>query len=99
MDSITIEQATKIAENKVLENTPGRDFIIFYNETKEYEFGWVFSFAPRKYAETRSMDDLIPGLGPLVVDRDGKSEFLTTSVDPAITIPQHLKEWQVRQAK
>jgi hypothetical protein len=40
---------------------------------QEYEFGWVFIYATRKFVETGDVKDALVGGAPLIVDRhDGQ---------------------------
>lgn len=47
---------------------------------QEYSFGWVFFAASEKYIETGGpIGDMIPGMGPLVVDRKRHVQFLSSA--------------------
>lgn len=96
MISIDANQAAAIAAREIKRVGPTHDFVILEDQTEERPFGWVFVYVPRRYLETRSPNDLVPGNGPLVVERDGKVAFLTTSVPPPIAIAEYERLWHAR---
>lgn len=96
-NTITRERATQIAQQTVAGLSPDAEFVINSSATVEKEFGWVFFYTPKKYAETGDRKYLVPGAGPLVVLRaDGRTMFLTTSVPPQAAIEEFDKEWRKR---
>jgi hypothetical protein len=94
MDTITLEQAQRVARQRLDEVAPQHQFVIMGEKTKQFSFGWVFYFAPKKFFETRSPSDLVPGYGPLVVDKDRTAQFLPSSIPPEVAIENHRREWE-----
>jgi hypothetical protein len=96
MAEITLSDALSIARNELKranEKDSRYDLVIDESSTQEYPFGWVIEIAPRKYLKTRDPDDMPPGVGSYIVDRDGTIDYMTTAVSPSIIIEFHLKEW------
>jgi hypothetical protein len=95
---ITREQALAVAR-KTVAGIEGAERVINEDKIAENPYGWVFFYSPRRYLQTHSPGDLIPGDGPLVVERaDGRTEFLTTSVPPAVAVAEFERRWRERQA-
>jgi hypothetical protein len=90
MVSITFEQAEEIARNE-LKKSPEFDFVIIDSDTKEYPFGWVFTYVPRKFLEKRDIMNIIVGRSPFIVNREGEIFELPFNSDGAIE--SYLKEW------
>ena len=99
MDTITLEQAQRIALRQLVEIAPERALVILADRTTEYSFGWVFSFVPEKFLKSQNPSDLVLGLGPLVVNRDRTAAFLPSSVPPEIAIENHRREWEASHPK
>jgi hypothetical protein len=92
---ITAEQALEIARKTVAGIEGGSEYVILEDQTVEKPFGWVFSYAPKKYVETKDMKYLRPGDGPLVVQReDGTTFFVSTSVPPNVAIAEIELRWR-----
>ncbi|WP_042777564.1 YrhB domain-containing protein [Sinorhizobium fredii] len=70
------------------------DFIVQTDRTQEREFGWVLFYTTRRFAETGDPSSLVPGVGPVVVMRDGKIVPLTTSAPPKLAIATFETEWR-----
>jgi hypothetical protein len=96
MTSIDVNQAAAIAAREIKDVGPTHDFVILDDKTEEHPFGWVFFYVPRRYLETRNPNDLVPGNGPLVVERDGRTTFLPTSVPPPVAIAEYERGWRTR---
>ena len=96
MASIDVNQAAAIAAEEIRREGAEHDFVILEDQTEEHPFGWVFFYVPRRYLETGSPNDLVPGNGPLVVERDGQMTFLTTSVPPEVAIAEYERAWRAR---
>ena len=67
--------------------------VLMPEDTKEYEFGWVFFYAPKKYLETRDPDDTVPGTAPLIVNFEGNVVPISSSVPPDVAISTYREEW------
>lgn len=62
------------------ENYECPELIIDEDSTQERPFGWVFFWNSKEYYETRDLGKVIPGCGPIVVDRcDGSVTELMTA--------------------
>ncbi len=60
---------------------------IVSEKTQSYDFGYVIFYAPKKFLETKNPADLVPGIGPLVVDfRDNQAHPLPSAVNPEVAI-------------
>jgi hypothetical protein len=64
---ITYEQAIMILEDYLKSNQI--PYQVFYDQTKEYKFGWVFHI--RRGTEE---DPPVPGYGPIAIFGDGRLE-------------------------
>ncbi len=97
-EAITREQAVAIAR-RVVAGIEGPERVLEDGRTVEKPYGWVFFYASRKYLESRHPGDLIPGDGPLVVERaGGRTQFLPTSVPPAAAMTEFERRWRERPA-
>ena len=54
---------------------PNHELVILGEQ--EYEFGWVFVYATKKFVETRDVKHMLAGNAPLIVDRDDGQIYLT----------------------
>ncbi len=99
MNEISFEQAHAVATEMLAATAPEHDFVLTGDEARKYPFGWVFSFAPRKFLYSKDRRDLVPGYGPLVVDSDGSVEFLPSSVPPETAIRLFLQKWQAARER
>jgi hypothetical protein len=94
-EPITKERALQIARKALSELKPGTEFVILEDKTVEKEFGWVFLYSTKKYLETGDPKTLVPGTGPLVVERlGGGRQFLATSVPPPKAIEEYERRWR-----
>lgn len=57
----------------------------------EKEFGWVFFYQSEKYLETKDPKYLVPGMGPIVVNKDYTVIRLSSSMTPERSIDQYEK--------
>ena len=94
MDSITLDQAREIAQHRVAEIAPEHRFEILPSQTEEFSFGWVFRYVPRRYQDTRNPSDLVPGFGPLVVNRDRTATFLPSGLPPDVAVENYRLRWE-----
>ncbi len=89
------QRALEIARKSLSELKPGTEFVIQEDKTVEKDFGWVFLYTTRKYLETKDPRTLIPGAGPLVVERaGGTTQYLPTSLPPDKAIEEFDKRWR-----
>jgi immunity protein 35 of polymorphic toxin system len=87
---ITPERALAIARESIAHLAPGIEFVVLEEQTIEKDYGWIFQFTTRRYRETHDPGALVPGTGPLVVERDsGATAFLATSVCPEKAIEEY----------
>lgn len=98
MGTVEQQRALDIAKKQVLDLKSRHELVIQEEKTIERDFGWVFFVTTKKYLETKSPGDLVPGIGPLVVERDtGGSKFLSTSVPPSLAIEEYERQWRERK--
>ncbi|MGH6838396.1 MAG: YrhB domain-containing protein [Methylocella sp.] len=95
MDKITLGQAQKIAQRELDRTNPEHRFTLLPGDVQEFDFGWVFGFAPKKFLESHNINDTVPGGSSLVVERDGTTEFLGSS-PPAHEIAEFARRWRAR---
>jgi hypothetical protein len=87
---ITPDRALAIAREVVAHVAPGIEFVVLEDATVEKDYGWIFRFTTRRYLETKDPGALVPGTGPLVVERDGGAPvFLASSVCPEKAIAEY----------
>ena len=92
--AISRQQALDIARKRLAE-LGGDDLVIQEDAIVEREFGWVFLSNSRAFLETGDLNKAVPGVGPLVVDReDGSARFLSTSGAPEATINAYEILWR-----
>ncbi len=89
---ITREDATVIARNVVTDSKG--EFVLEEDQTLEKDFGWVFFRTTKKYLESHNLRDLVPGVGPFVVDLYGEVTYLSSAMPPdkAIEMYQSVKK-------
>lgn len=89
----TLEQAEALFDKAVV--APSKhDFVLLPEKTQERGFGWVFFYTTRGYLDTRNPATLVPGIGPVVVTRNGDVVELSTSLPPAASIATFEKSWE-----
>lgn len=79
---VTKAEARRIALTAILGvwSVEGDEPIIFDESTLEREWGWVFYWGSRGYAETRLFQYALAGNAPVLVKRvDGSAHFTTTA--------------------
>ena len=87
---ITRQQATEIARGAISGLKEGTEFVLFEDETVEKDWGWVFSFGTKAYLQSGNPMDIVPGTGPLVVEKeDGDYSFLSTSLPPDLAVAEY----------
>jgi len=96
MDKISLPQAQEIAQRELDRSSPQRHFTLLPGDVQEFAFGWVFAYAPRKYIQSHDINDMVPGAGPLVVERDGSTRFLSSSGSFKSIVSAFLKQWKAR---
>jgi hypothetical protein len=96
---VTRERAAELAREAVARLGGNHDMVLLEEEIQEREFGWVFRFAPKKYIETHDPRHMVPGLGPVAVERaGGATTFLATSVHPDAAIAEFERRWRAGRA-
>jgi len=99
-EPISKPRAFEVARKALSELKPGTEFVILDDKVVEKDFGWVFLYTTRAYLETQDPRTLVPGAGPLVVERQGGgTRFLSTSVPPAKAIEEFEKTWREQQGR
>jgi hypothetical protein len=97
MGPITSEKALEIARARIASIKSQHEYVLLEKQTQEHDFGWVFFYTTRKHAETGNPKDMVPGDGPLVVEREtGHTEFLSTSLPPSAAIAAYKKRKKER---
>lgn len=89
---ITKEDAIVIARDVVVGHKG--EFVLEEDRTLEKDFGWVFFRTTKKYLESHNLRDLVPGVGPFVVDLYGEVTYLSSAMplDKAIEMYQSVKK-------
>lgn len=65
-----------------MQTNPPMELVILDHHTMEDDFGWVFFWNSRKYAETGDYIYALAGNGPLIVDRNDGSIHEISSAEP-----------------
>ena len=84
MTDVTERHAEAIVRTE-LARSP-HDFVLLSDRTRTEPYGWVFFYAPSAYLKSGDPGDLVPGVGPIVVERNGKLIHLGSSVPPDVAI-------------
>lgn len=94
----TRDQALWAVYNQIVE--PSRhDLVILTDKTVERPFGWVVFYTSRAWLASRNPRDLVPGIGPVAVMREGGEVLpLSTSLPPAASIAAFEREWEKADA-
>ena len=96
---VTKAQAQELARKSVSGRKPDTEFVILEDQTLEKDFGWVFRYANKEYADTRDPKTLIRGLGPVIVEREtGAVHKLPTSLPPDRAIREFEEHWRKAKA-
>jgi Immunity protein 35 len=72
------EQAKKLAWNHISSQIPGRNKVIV--ETIEKEYGWIFHWQSKEWAESGNMRDMLIGNCPVLITRKGELVLLPTAI-------------------
>jgi hypothetical protein len=87
---VTRERAFEIARQAISGLKEGTEFVLYEDDTIEKDWGWVFTFGTKEYLQSGSPMDIVPGTGPLVVEKaDGDFSFLSTSVQPDLAVAEY----------
>lgn len=90
--NLTRESAKVIAEQVLAKEQPKHEWMIVDHLTVEKEFGWVFDYTTKQYWKTKNPKFIVPGNGPLIIDRkSGAHLFLPTAIPPAKAIEEYEK--------
>ena len=88
--TITKDDAIRIAQKTCANQSDKKNkFVLVTENPEEKAFGWIFFCNTEKYLRTKDRNYMVPGLGPLIVDREGRSEFLSTAMHPSIAIQEY----------
>ena len=91
-EGISEAQARSIAQGEIEKDT--RNVLVLYDAlTKEYPFGWAFTYTTREWLETHDSKYILLGAGPLIVNRDGSVVRLGSSRPPDVAIDGYLNQW------
>lgn len=82
------------AQEHLSKKDSSKQFVLHLNETREYEFGWVFFYTTKRFIETENPDYLVPGSGPFVVARTGDTVDLSSSMPPEDAIEAYRLSWK-----
>lgn len=76
---ISKEKATEIALNFIqkMEYEAGVELVILFEETIDFEVGWMFFYQSKKYADTRDESHMIGGNAPIIIDKINSSSHVT----------------------
>jgi hypothetical protein len=97
MRALDLATAQKIAQAALEASKPQFPMKIISEHTKEYKFGFAFSYSPVRYLSSKNPDYLVPGLGPLIVDRgDHRAYFLSTARPPQQAINEYEAQWLLK---
>ena len=92
---LTLATATDHARQAVADLHSKHDFILQEDQTQTREFGWVFYYNTRAYLKSHNPNDMVPGVGPLIVEKaTGKVTFVSTSAPPKIAVEAWEQEWR-----
>lgn len=95
VSNIDQSQAETIALGIVSKQNPEQEFVIQKDKTITKDYGWIFFYTTKEYAETGDMQYQLPGNAPLVVlKEDGSTEFLSSSIPPEQAIIEYEKNRQ-----
>jgi hypothetical protein len=94
---LTRDQATARARRALADLHASHELVLQDDLTVERPFGWVFFPIAKRYLETKNKGDLVPGIGPIAVDRaTGEATFIATSVSPNHAIDEYERQWRER---
>jgi hypothetical protein len=96
---ITEDQAKNLAEDyiKTVAQKSKFDLVLIPDATKEYKFGWVFSYNTKQYLETHDFKKGLFGNGPIIITRTGTVKPEGASVDLIVIIDSYCKLWNATQ--
>ncbi len=64
-----VDQARVLVEQQFLLDSPQNKMVI--TDVKEGSDGWIFTYVPENYLQSKNPNDLIPGNFPYYVHKDG----------------------------
>ena len=93
---ISLDQATEIARWYVASIPVDDDdtMVLLEGNTVERPFGWVFSYANKKFVDTGDRRQFIYGNAPIIVDRADGSVHLTGTSAP---VEKYIEEYEKRR--
>lgn len=66
---------------------PNIELVILHEQTREYDFGWVFFYDSKQHMETQDVKYALAGNAPMIVDRN--------SGELVVTGTSHGIEWYI----
>jgi hypothetical protein len=90
---ISFENAKAIAKSFLLdvEKDVGEPLALMEDQILQKSYGWVFFYNTRRYAETGSIEDMLAGNGPFIVDRAGGQ---LTELGTAYPLEKYLDDYE-----
>lgn len=80
---MTLEEAEALVQRALDETGDPDQMVVDKRWTRETEFGWLMVAETAAFLRTGDPGDQLPGVGPVVVERDsGEVTFLATDVPP-----------------
>ena len=98
MDITSAVQAEVLVDESILKHSD-HAFVVLSEKTFERPFGWVVYYTTDKYLKSGNPRDLVPGVAPVIVTRDGKLSKLPSSVPPSMSIARFELDWNARIKK
>jgi hypothetical protein len=90
--TVTYKEALELAKKELLESTSDpAQVVIMENKTITKEYGWIFFPASKKYVETGDRKYLIPGLSPVIVNKNDSS---VVRVPSSVTLELFLRDYE-----
>jgi hypothetical protein len=83
---ISRDEAAKIAGDRItkMSRDIGLDLVLQYENTVDFDLGWIFFWNSKKYLETKDFAEALAGNAPIIVDRrDGSIHQAPTALGTA----------------
>jgi hypothetical protein len=79
---INLKKATQLAEEYLQTKSTEQDLVLLYENTLEFELGWVFFYQAKEYTETKDITKMISDNAPIIIDRKDGSMHVTGTDSP-----------------
>ena len=81
---ITVAEARQKVEEYLRQKYSGKSYelVVMDSLTREEDFGWLFFFNTREFAETGDMNSALGGNAPLLVERESGELHQTGTAHP-----------------